>query len=180
MKQTELKQFSNTEENPQVKGSPGILPFVQRSLTICLIVLGFIIMGGTVYGVFFRSVPLGAGGNNFGAQIDVPQAGTPGQATTFTGLGRLRISTADPEPGMAILFVSFLYYPSDRAFTEELALRVGELREIIRDYIGSFPIAELQRQDEEVIRSELLHRFNAILRLGQIETLFFSDFMMLE
>ena len=180
MKQTEHGQLSYPDQKPLTKSSFRILSFVHRSLTICLIVLGLIIIGGTVYGVFFRSVPLGASGNNLSEQTNVSQASGQGQTSTFTGIGRLRIPTADPQPGMVILFVSFLYHPDDRAFAEELALRVGDLREIVRDYIGSFHIAELQRQDEEVIRTELLHRFNTILRLGQIETLFFSDLMMLE
>ena len=144
----------------------------------CLIALGLIIIGGTIYGVFFHAAPPGYNLN--GQRNALRESGQEsGQGQTFTGIGRLRIPTADPQPGMVILFVSFMYYPDDRAFSEELALRVRDLRDIIRDYIGSFSTAELQRQDEEVIRAELLRRFNGILRLGQIETLFFSDFMII-
>ena len=135
--------------------------------------MGLIIIGGTIYGVFFHTTPPG---QKLDEQANVLPGG---QGQTFTGIGRLRIPTADPQPGMVILFVSFTYYPDDRAFSEELALRVRDLRDIIRDYIGSFSVDELQRQDEEVIRAELLRRFNGILRLGQIETLFFSDFMIM-
>ena len=151
-----------------------MLSFAYRSLTVCLVTLGIIIIGGTVYGVFFNTrLP----GNNQNEQAPVLRGSGPEQ--TFTGIGRLRIPTADPQPGMVILFVSFMYYPEDRAFSEELALRVRDLRDIIREYIGSFSVAELRRQDEEVIRAELLRRFNGVLRLGQIETLFFSDFMII-
>ncbi|MDR1803554.1 MAG: flagellar basal body-associated FliL family protein [Treponema sp.] len=109
-------------------------------------------------------------------QIDVlPEIG--GQ--TFTGIGRLRISTADPQPGMVILFVSFIYHPEDRVFSEELMLKIRDFREIIVEYIGSFTIEDLQTQEEENIKHELLRRFNAVLRLGQIETLYFSDFMII-
>ena len=93
------------------------LSFVYRSLIVCLIILGLIIAAGTVYGVFSRAVPPG---DNL--QINVLREG--GQGQTFTGIGRLRISTADPQPGTVIIFVSFIYHPEDRAFSEELALRV--------------------------------------------------------
>jgi len=145
-----------------------------RTLIVCFAVLGVIILGGTIYGAFFHAAPTG---DTPDSHVSVFQEG--GQGQTFTGLGRMRVSTADPQPGTVIIFVSFAYFPQDRAFSEELALRVGDLREIIRDYIGSFPATELQRQNEDVIRAELLRRFNAILRLGQIETLFFSDFMII-
>jgi len=134
--------------------------------------LGLIIAGGTIYGVFFHTVPPGPEPNK---RTGFLSEGVQGQ--TFTGIGRLRISTADPQPGMVILFVSFNFYPQDKAFSEELALRIRDFREIITGYIGSFSSVELQKQGEEGIKTELLRRFNAILRLGQIETLYFSDFM---
>jgi len=143
-------------------------------------VLGLIIIGGTIYGIFLRATTVDAQNGARGNQTNDSQAAGQGQPLTFTGIGRLRIATADPQPGMVILFVSFLYHPGDKAFAEELALRVGDLREIVREYIGSFTVAELQRHDEEIIRAELLRRFNATLRLGRIGTLFFSDFMMME
>ena len=149
-----------------------ILSFVYRSLMVCLIVLGLIISGGTIYGVFFKTIPSDHKPNK---QIDTSQGSRQGQ--TFTGIGQIRVSTADPQPGMVILFVSFVYYPEDKAFSEELVLRIRDFRDIILNYIGSFSAAELQKQGEENIKTELLRRFNAILRLGKIETLYFSDFM---
>jgi len=141
-----------------------------RSLLICLSLLGLIIIGGTFYWLFFHDdLPTHE-------EISVlPENG--GQ--TFTGIGRIRISTADPQPGMVILFVSFIYYPDDKVFSEELVLKIKDFREIIVDYIGSFSVEELQKQEEENIKHELLRRFNAVLRLGQIDTLFFSDFMII-
>jgi len=100
-----------------------------------------------------------------------------GEGQTFTGIGQLRVTTADPQPGMVILFVLFTYYPDDKAFSEELALRVRDFRDIITSYISSFSVIDLQKLGEESIKNELLHRFNVILRLGQIETLLFSEYM---
>jgi flagellar basal body-associated protein FliL len=108
---------------------------------------------------------------------DIPQIS--GTEQIFTGIGRIRVSTADPQPGMVIIFVLFEYNSGDRPFSEELALRVGEFRNIIREYVGSFSATELQQLSEETIKAELLRRFNQILRLGRIETLYFNDFMIL-
>jgi len=131
-----------------------------------------IIIFGTIYGVFFNTTPLSS------TQIGGQQK-SDRQGQTFTGIGQLRVTTADPQPGMVILFVLFTYYPDDKAFSEELALRVREFRDIIVSYIGSFSIIDLQSQGEELIKTELLRQFNAILRLGQIETLYFSDFLII-
>lgn len=149
----------------------GILSFVYRFLVVCLIILVLIFIGGTIYGLFFQTVP--SDHKQIGASLQ------RGEGQTFTGIGRIRVSTADPQPGMVILFVTFHYSPGDKAFSEELALRVKDFREIIVDYIGSFSVTELQKRGEESIKSELLRRFNAVLRLGQIEFLYFSDFMII-
>ena len=154
------------------KGS-GIISYVYRGLIICLMSLALILIGGTIYGFFFQ----GPAPNS--VQIDILNDGMEGQAQTFTGIGQIRISTADPQPVMVILFISFNYFPEDRAFSEELALRVRDLREIALEYIGSFTAGELQSLSEESIKAELLRRFNAVLRLGQIDVLFFSDFMII-
>jgi flagellar basal body-associated protein FliL len=97
----------------------------------------------------------------------------------FTGIGQIRISTLDPQPGLVIISVSFMYDPSDKAFAEELVLRVKELRGIIQNYFCSFSALELQKQADESLKTELLQRFNSILRLGQIEKIYFSDYMII-
>jgi len=145
------------------------LAFVYRSLIICLILLGVVIIGGTIYGKFFNTVPL---------KYEQPaNPGNGGKGQIFSGIGQIRVPTADPQPGTVILFVSFNYYPDDKAFSEELVLRTRDFREIITGYISAFSMAELQQINEENVKAELLQRFNAVLRLGQIESLYFIDFM---
>ena len=157
------------------------MPFVQRSLTVCLVTLGLIVLAGTVYGVIFRAAPSAAPNGDSNQHTHAAHSGVQGSAQiqVFTGIGRLRIPTADPEPGMVILFVSFDFDTHDRAFSEELALRLRDLREVVRSYIGSFSLAEIQVQDEALLRAELLRRMNTVLRLGQIEILFFNEFTVL-
>ena len=151
-----------------------ILTIIYRGLIVFLFVLALALIGGTVYGLIFNNVPLGHGQHK-GQTLPGQQQQYKGQ--TFTGIGQIRVPTADPQPGMAILFVSFIYNPEDLAFSEELALRVREFRDIVRDYIGAFSISELEIASEETMKAELLRQFNAILRLGKLETLFFSDFL---
>ena len=146
-----------------------ILLRVYQSLLICLVFMGLVIIAGTVYGKFFRTI---------NQQHEQPVSpGNDGKGQIFSGIGRIRIPTTDPQPGMVIIFVSFMYNPDDKAFTEELVLRTGDFRNIITSYIRSFSANALQQTSEENIKAELLLRFNAVLRLGQIESLYFSDFM---
>lgn len=154
---------------------PSHLSFVYRGLLISLLILGIILLAGTLYGLFFRSIPQAHNAQTTG-QVSKGQSR---QGQTFTGIGQMRVSTTGTPPGTAILFVTFIYNPEDKAFSEELALRVRNFREIIANYLGSFSTTELQKQNEDTIKTELLRRFNAVLRLGKIDELFFSDFLIL-
>ena len=145
--------------------------YLYRCLLICLIILAIILIAGTFYGVFFNTP------SPKYEQMKILRDDDKGQ--TFTGIGQIRVPTADPQPGMVILMVSFSYYPEDKAFSEELALRVGDFRNIIEKYIASFSISELQELGDEDLKTELLRRLNSILRLGKIETLYFSDFIII-
>lgn len=156
---------------------------IYKGLLVCLVVIGIIFAAGTIYGIFFRFT------NTMQDQANDIHAGRDGrEGQTFTGIGRLRVYTkdadsisgADSRAGMVVIFVSFVYYPDDKPFSEELVLRVNDFRNIIIDYIGSFEAAELGEKSENEIKADLRQRFNAILRLGKIETLFFSDFIVIE
>ena len=151
---------------------------VYRIIVICFLILGLIFIGGTIYGLFFHSTP--KENTQIKTNILLEDGQERGQGQTFTGIGLLRVLTADPQPGTVMIHVLFNYYPEDKAFSEELALRVRGFREIITGYIGSFSIKELQILGEDVIKTEILHRFNAILRLGRIETVYFSEFMIVD
>jgi len=141
------------------------------SLIGLFLLLVLVLIGGTIYGVFFhRRSP---------NQVQSTVSKKVGEGQTFTGIGMMRVSTADPQPGIVILFVSFIYYPDDKAFSEELVLRVNDFRQIIIDYFSSYSVSELRGLDEDRIKMELLTRFNSVLRLGQIETLYFGDLMII-
>jgi flagellar protein FliL len=147
------------------------LLYVYWGLLGFLILLGLVFIWGTIYGVFFHKNP---------PSQEKPIASQEvGEGRIFTGIGTIRVPTADTQPAMVILFVSFIYYPEDKAFSEELALRVKDFKQIIIDYFSSFPVSELRGLNEEIIKSELLLRFNLILRLGKIETMYLGDYMII-
>ena len=145
---------------------------VYLSLIICLVVLVIILIAGTIFGRFFHT------SSSKLEQKGVLLEGNKGQ--TYTGIGQIRVPTADPQPSMVIIVVLFIYDPEDKAFSEELAFRTGEFRDIIKKYFGSFSTAELRKYSDEILKTELLQRLNRILRLGQIEILYFSDFIIID
>ena len=96
----------------------------------------------------------------------------------FSGLGRLRIPLADSS--ILILSIAFPYPAHDITFSEELAAKIGDLRTITVDYFSALPVENPAQIDEEAAKQEILRRFNANLRLGRIETLYFSDMTALD
>jgi flagellar basal body-associated protein FliL len=76
-----------------------------------------------------------------------------------------------------MLSISFPYPADDRPFTEELVSRVGEFRSIATGYFASLSLEKIMELDEETAKNEILRDYNVLLRLGKIETLYFSDFM---
>jgi flagellar basal body-associated protein FliL len=152
-------------------GTSRFLIWVYRILLIIILLILTILLGGTLYALIVREEPDAP-----------PPVSAPAGAETavFTGLGRLRFPAAGPEGGTVVLSVAFPYYPGDRPFSEELASRVRDLRELTIAYLGSLSAAELADAGEALIKQELLSRYNAAFRLGRIETLYFDDFMIIE
>jgi len=91
----------------------------------------------------------------------------------FSGLGRLRIPLSNSS--ILILLITFPYPANDTAFTEELAAKIGEFRNLAVDYFSALPAGKIAGLDEDAAKKEILARFNAILSLGQIRTIYFSD-----
>ena len=152
-----------------------------RMLLVLAMLLALIILAGTIYALAFRP-----------KQAAVSSPFTPpasfglesSGASIFTGLGRLRCPTArnpaGSDPGMVILQAAFPYHPGDKPFSEELASRIREFRSITTAYFAGQTVEELDRKTEENIKTELLSRYNAVLRLGQIGTLYFNEYMIIE
>jgi flagellar basal body-associated protein FliL len=138
--------------------------------------LALVLLAGTLYALVFRSgrtePPLRT------RESVLLQSATDGGV--FTGIGRLRAATADPEPITVILSIVFPYPADDKPFTEELASQIVNFRSITQEYFASLSAEELRRKDDASIKAEILRRYNLRLRLGQIETLYFSEYLVIE
>ena len=152
---------------------------IYRILVIVILALAAVLIAGTVYGLVRSpdAAPLFRIGEQ-GVQNE-PGLGS-GELNVFSGLGRLRIPVDGQPPLTIVLSVSFTYPANDRPFTEELASRIGELRSITVDYFASLPRHTLANLDEGAAKEEILKRYNALLRLGNIEALYFGDLMIVE
>jgi flagellar FliL protein len=159
------------------------LLFLYRALLGLTLLLVLILLGGTLYALVFHD-PAAGPLNQGPAASPVPTRTvpplSPPEEIVFTGIGRIRVSTADPSPATIILSIAFPYAPGDRAFSEELASKVGSFRDTAREYFGSLTEKELRDRDEEALKGDLRQRYNALLRLGRIEVLYFNDFMIIE
>ena len=102
----------------------------------------------------------------------------------FNGMGRLRIPIAAGKsaasPATLILSIAFPYQADDLPFTEELASKINNFKSICHDYFSSLSSAAFVNFDEDKHKKELLKKFNSILRLGKIETLYFNDLLLVE
>jgi flagellar basal body-associated protein FliL len=99
----------------------------------------------------------------------------------FSGIGQLRIQLSNSS--IMILSIAFPYNSGDIAFTEELASKIGEFKEITIEYFSSLPedkIDNITQFDEESAKIEILGKFNASLRLGRIENLYFSELLIID
>jgi len=145
------------------------IDFVYRGLIIIAAALALILIIGTIYGLARRGKTPAE--NAFG-ELTVSEG-------VFSGLGKMRIPTADPEPETLVISVAFPYNKDDRPFSEELASRLSWFKTATTDYLGAFTADQLAALDIDAINKELLTRYNSALRLGQIKELYILEYMRL-
>jgi hypothetical protein len=168
-------------------------------MLLLLLVLAGLLIAGTIYG-FVRSPdkePLFRLGENAVGGSAVGDSAVGGSAVgdnavgdstvgdsaaIFTGIGRLRIPLTRGAGGSAtlILSIAFPYPPHDQPFTEELAAKIGDFRVMAADYFSSLSPEKLVNLDEDGAKTDILRLYNTSLRLGKIETLYFSELMIIE
>ena len=153
---------------------------VFRVMVLFALFLAGLIIAGTIY-AFARSPgsgPLFRTGNSASGGTARDSSAANGGVNIFAGIGRLRIPLAGSST--LILSIAFPYPADDRAFTEELAAKIGDFRTMASDYFSSLPVEKLVNLDEEAAKTEILRRYNASLRLGKIQALYFNDLMIIE
>ena len=152
------------------------LKYANRIVLAVLILLIAVITVGSLFAMLSRREKADDAENS---QLNVPisrNVQNNGVTETFTGIGRLRIPLSGKEPATLALTVSFPYQKNDPAFAEELASRLSDFRSIIREYFSALSLEKVRKLDENAAKTEILDRYNKLLHLGKIETLFFTDF----
>ena len=150
--------------------SPKTSDIIYRGLIIVAAILVLLILIGTIYGLIKGKKPAAAS----------PEAGNTNiEEGIFTGIGTMRIRTADKESESLIIRLAFPYNKNDQPFSEELVSRVSMFKSITTEYLGALTAEELAVMDIDVINKELLSRFNSPLLLGKIRELYILEFMRL-
>jgi hypothetical protein len=157
----------------------------ERVLTGILATLIIAITLGTIWALAIRPQNIPAE-----KQTAEHETSTP----IFTGIGRLRArlapsgrqSGASADSGTAtseaavIIAIEFPYNAADRSFLEELSLNVDKFRSATLNYFASIPENSPLLTGEPALKQELLSRYNALLYLGKIKELYFSEFMIID
>jgi flagellar basal body-associated protein FliL len=164
------------------------LAITYRIAFALLLAMILLIIGGSLYamlrppesGPLFRlGDPEKSGSTVFGGAArrggNTPGGSGGSEEAVFSGIGRLRIPVAGEGVSLMIISVAFPYPANDSAFTEELASKISDLKMITTEYFSSLPAGAAANLNEETAKAELLKRYNAILRLGKIKALYFSD-----
>jgi flagellar basal body-associated protein FliL len=178
--------YPNPNMNIQENRPPyaEFLVVLYHTLLVIVMVLVLFLGGVTIYALVFRES---------GARPWYTIPGTPALPHTkpetyseqtedsmFTGIGRLRTVTADDPPVTVVISLAFPYSPEDWAFAEELASKVPDFRDAAKGYFSAHTAKELRQENEGFIKTEILRRYNDMLQLGKIKTLYFNDFMLID
>ena len=153
-------------------------------LTTIIKVLLALIVVGTVVTVIKR------GGRNPNLDAPPPAAPAVTQSTggqqdmrIWTGMGRLRCPLKPEKgetPATVVITVTFPYNDADIAFKQELARANVTFRAETTALFASLPPSSPLLADESALKTALLSRYNARIRLDAIEALYFPDFLIIE
>ena len=116
------------------------------------------------------------------APLAAPAGGTE-DMRIWTGMGRLRCPLKPEKgetPATAVITVTFPYNDADIGFKQELARANVTFRAETAGLFASLPPSSPLLADESALKTALLSRYNALIRLGSIEALYFPDFLIIE
>jgi len=153
---------------------------IQRILLLFSIFACALVLFGTA--VAFISGNAHPGGNLRRADPNpqVLQKKVVNDATVFSDIGTMRCSTADNPPVPLVITPYFRYAGSDSAFYEELVQKTRKIRLLISSYMLKHTKTQLLGAGEQKLKADLLELINKELVLGNIDTLYFSDYIFLE
>ncbi len=114
------------------------------------------------------------------AAEDLVKEDAGGTTAVFTELGTLRAKTADEKTMTVVVSVYFPYPADDLAFEEELTGKSRAIRRVILEWFASRTMKEIDALGEKQVKAALLDEINRLLVLGQIETVYFGDYLVFE
>ncbi len=120
------------------------------------------------------------GGDDAAAQTPLQPAEQPGQpvpAGPTVALGNFSITLADPGQNRYLKAVLKARVNGPEVSTE-LQDREPEIRDRVIDYLSSLTVKETQgAAAKQTIRANLEKRINNILRTGEVESIFLTEFV---
>jgi flagellar basal body-associated protein FliL len=152
------------------KRPPQTGELVYRGLLVTAVALALVLITGTIYGLVKKGAT---------PEKAVPSSELSAFEGVFSGLGTMRIQTADSPPETLVISIAFPYDKNDRPFSEELASNLSRFRAAAGQYLGAFTAKALAALDTDMVNKELLSRFNSALRLGKIKELYILEYMLL-
>jgi len=152
----------------------------QRILLLIAATLFLIILFGTAIAFISGNAKPGEGLRKKDPSPESLTKETANKTAVFSQIGILRCSTADEPPIPVVISLYFPYPADDRPFYEELSKKTQKLRILITDYIASYTSAELLNAGEQAIKENLVDIINTELVLGEIEFLYFAEYIFLE
>jgi len=165
--------------------------FLSLMLVIILGFIVFLIASGTIWAFSKGTITFGSGNRtasrslftseqNRPAPADIIARDPAGKTAVFGDIGLLRAATADKK-AVTVIVAPFMPYDSaDLAFQEELVQKTRSMRALVLEWFRSRTIGEIGKLGESGVKSALLEGINKILVLGKIETVYFSEYMVLE
>jgi flagellar basal body-associated protein FliL len=164
---------------------PRLLLATYRILIVTVLLLVAVIAAGTVLALARRAPVAGAAEARTADQggpegLEARRTGTDRRSAYFTGVGRIRAATTDARPATVIVSIAFPYDKTDVPFSEELAAKTREFRQVAAELFSSYPGDRLRKTSEAELKAELLRRYNALLRLGKIEAIYFNDYLIVD
>ncbi len=148
-----------------------VLVIIQRILIGILVLIFLAILAGTIYAIIAKSGSTEQEAIREAVQMD---------GRVFTTIGRIRARSAEPNPAAVMITISFPYDIDDVSFSEELASKVEQFRSETIRYFQAYTADELRLKSDAEIQRELLILYNAVLRLGFIDALYITDYMIID
>jgi flagellar basal body-associated protein FliL len=161
---------------------------------ILVIILGFLVLiiaSSTIWAFSKGKVPFGSGKKtstrslftseqNRLAPADIIARDPDRKTAVFGDIGLLRAATADKKAVTVIISPFMPYKSADLAFQEELVQKTRSMRAFILDWFRARTIGEIGKLGESGVKAALLDGINKLLVLGKLETIYFSEYMVIE